>query len=604
MFKRLLGGKKGGKKDGKKGCRDSDRNTPTGPAKSLPPKAIPINDGVLLECCDQYPASQDRLAELLLDVKTRLRRMNVGDIAYVSRLVSANDENGCTALHLACKATDGGRLLSTIVGCPNLLTPRALAVRDSGDKGYTAVHYACANEREVVKHLLRLLAPAQLLIFDKSGAITPLHLACANEGSDVLGLLLDQGNPHLTSGRALVTAQALGHGKRGAATPLHLLCSNDAPHATGAVRSLVRAKLLDRGALKTKDKHGDTPLHLACNRTTGDVLRAFVEAKESHPDDGLGVPDFGERVVTPAALAARNKKGETPLHRASLNKFRQKFDVGGNVSGATGAIIIEALVARGLITADSLAVEDAAGHTPLYHAALNRQLEVLLALLVAFSPREGGGRLVTAYLCDATCTALAPIARARNAIKLLKDHARRELRATAKGPPSPTQAPAASAPPGWPTQLGPAAPPPPASPPQQSRDQAASAQDQPASPETSPRPKLPPRPRSPRAEYRLPPPSPPKKKTAASKSKPESRAMRLWRLAQEEQDASSDEGEPGGGAAVAVAAPAPAPAPPMPAPPTHQQPKKKVADAAPKETQEKNEEEEEVVKLEECVEID
>ena len=85
----------------------------------------------------------------------------------VSALVAARvdpevaDEYGRTALHLACKATDGGRLVSTLLPCPNLVTPRSLAVRDGGEKGWTAVHYACANEREVVKHLLRLLAPAQ-----------------------------------------------------------------------------------------------------------------------------------------------------------------------------------------------------------------------------------------------------------------------------------------------------------------------------------------------------------------------------------------------------------------------------------------------------------
>ena len=195
--------------------------------------------------------------------------------------------------------------------------------------GNTPLHWAALyNENPAVVQVL-LAAGAELEVRDKDGN-TPLCFAAENKNSAVVQVLLAAG------------AELEVRGKSGR-TPLYWATYNE--------NSAVIQALIDAGAdPKARNAWEGTPLHGA----------TYAVQRES----GSGAQSI--LLAVGAELEARDKDGNTPLHRAAA-KYNEN------------PAVVQVLLAAGA----ELEVRDKDGNTPLHRAADQNESSAVVQVLLA-----------------------------------------------------------------------------------------------------------------------------------------------------------------------------------------------------------------------------
>lgn len=320
-------------------------------------------------------------------------------------IIDVKNENGNTALHNAKSAEVIGKLLDK---APQLIeslnaantTPLFIAVLTDGqgavkeliargakvdlkDKfGNTPLHYAKSAQ---VIEMLAAQAPQLLDSIDKNDHTPLMRAVCKNDRNLVEALLR-------------VGAQAGTKDKKGN-TALHL--AKSAP----VIKMLLEEDEEDPELLMAKNERGETPLLAAAANNCLEVFEELLANEETVIDE---IDKFGNTAlhlaksapvvqkmlkVAPGLLEQKNGKGRTPLMRAAwagnLEAVNELLKSGAkadekNSEGDTAlhltdkASIIEAL----LVAAPQLLdAKNAKGNDPLVEATLNGKEELIKAML-------------------------------------------------------------------------------------------------------------------------------------------------------------------------------------------------------------------------------
>jgi ankyrin repeat protein len=268
--------------------------------------------------------------------------------------------------HLVCAATVGPHIdiLNALIAAraeQNLFTAAALGDADGvrtllladpaladrttdydllGEKGMTALHYACRSELGKVDeaHANRLVLCAELLLDQRparaDGPPSPLDLCAARGGNVRIAQLLMEHGWEPNVGTVLA---ALGHGQRHGRGNYDVaaLCldsgvdineklgSRTLLHAFAHQGDIVGTRwLVDHGArIDATDDGNNRPLHKACERnSTLKVVELLVERG--------------------ASLAAVNNNGETPLDMAIKNDKKSNAEYLRRI-GAEAARVVD-----------------------------------------------------------------------------------------------------------------------------------------------------------------------------------------------------------------------------------------------------------------------
>lgn len=207
--------------------------------------------------------------------------------------VMAVDKNGETALHLAMYAKP--ELVATLVrnGAP---------IGAMCNLGYTPLHRAA--QRCPVEFITALLPPAdgggdsgdvatsEILNAQIPTGETPLHLACQACSVEAVRALISRG------------AEINLHAGDVQRTPLHVIAKKCVGSADQMNAERIVKLLLKAGAdIAARDKHGDTPLHLAVINT---------------PTAATGSIPIVDRLLSGGAnTELLNEEGDSPLHLAA-----------------------------------------------------------------------------------------------------------------------------------------------------------------------------------------------------------------------------------------------------------------------------------------------
>ena len=233
-------------------------------------------------------------------------------------LVDWQDENGNTALHIACIHTklEIAKFLLNEMKCNPIIT---------NDKSQIPLHCACKKSTMncTLIDLLAQFAPASLNYQDTDGD-TPLHILCRNSNlKGVTIIAMHDCNFELQNNSG--------------ETPLHIVCSN--PESP---LELVKCVANCDPELKLKDSPCDTALHLACRNHSSKVIRYLLQnghqqATQIPNQDG----DLPIHILcTKSSLSSvqlvfgffkdfdqQNVHGDTPLHIALKNDISNEIIV-------------------------------------------------------------------------------------------------------------------------------------------------------------------------------------------------------------------------------------------------------------------------------------
>ncbi|XP_049627518.1 85/88 kDa calcium-independent phospholipase A2 isoform X2 [Suncus etruscus] len=259
--------------------------------------------------------------------------LGIRECFHHSRIISKENEEGCTPLHLACRKGDSEVLVELVHYCH-----AQLDVTDNN--GETAFHYAVQGDSSQVLQLLGKNASAGLNQVNNQG-LTPLHLACQLGKQEMVRVLLlcnarcnilgPTGYPIHTAMKfsqrgcaemiiSMDSNQIHSKDPRYGASPLHwaktaemarmLLKRGSDVNSTSSTGNtalhvaVMRNRfecvmvLLTHGAhAGARGEHGNTPLHLAMSKDNVELVKALIV--------------FGAEVDTP------NDFGETPMFMAS-----------------------------------------------------------------------------------------------------------------------------------------------------------------------------------------------------------------------------------------------------------------------------------------------
>ncbi len=267
---------------------------------------------------------------------------------------NAKDDNGWTPLLLAVYLNDNAIVSSVLVDAgaqPNV----------RNNSGWAPLHYAVNSEKRLTASiLLDAGADPNARTYDDAGS-TPLHMAAQNDDPLLVSTLLDMGaNPvarsadgrmpihsaaYYTDDRTVISTLLRG-GAGGDLTPAHVAVLN-------GDRAALTTALEGDADPNAADSYGWTPLHFA----------ALVARVISEP---ILVEDL---VAVGADAGARSLDGMTPVDQAAMYYG--------------GIAVVEALLAGGADPGSAGAQRDDDGHTPLHHATMTLQMEVIKALLEA-----------------------------------------------------------------------------------------------------------------------------------------------------------------------------------------------------------------------------
>ena len=255
-------------------------------------------------------------------------------------LDSLTNENGNTALHLAC--------LHGSLATVEVLTNYCQIISCNKQLN-TPIHLACdCGHTEVVSYLLTKWPEDKLCDeFKNEAGDTILHIACKRDYYNIVGILLEycsaihQNNCGNTSihiscirNQSKILEVLLNSFDNNAHQPifnqdgrtyLHVACENNSENCVSL--------LLKKGyedLVNVKDSEGNTPIHYNTNGVIIDKL--------------LKVPH--------CQVNSQNQEGNTPLHMACIT---------GNKTSVQLSVESERCK-------ESLTMENSSGHTPLYYA--------------------------------------------------------------------------------------------------------------------------------------------------------------------------------------------------------------------------------------------
>ena len=267
---------------------------------------------------------------------------------------NAKDDYGSTPLHLAAVWNDNAIVSSVLVDAgaqPNV----------RNNSGWAPLHYAVNSaKRLTVSILLDAGADPNARTYDAAGS-TPLHMAAQQDDPILVSTLLDMGAnsvarsadgrmpihsaAYYTDDRTVISTLLRG-GAGADLTPAHIAVLN-------GDRAALTTALEGDADPNAADSYGWTPLHFA----------ALVARVISEP---ILVEDL---VAAGADPGARSLDGMTPVDQAAMYYG--------------GIAVVEALLAGGADPGSAGAQRDDDGHTPLHHATMTLQMEVIKALLEA-----------------------------------------------------------------------------------------------------------------------------------------------------------------------------------------------------------------------------
>ena len=272
------------------------------------------------------------------------------------------NNKGELPLHLACKHKYGKKIvLLMIVGCD---------VNRQDEAGNTPLHMAYQNGRtDIVRYLVEE-RKCDFNVVNNKGEL-PLHLACKHKyGKEIVRLV--------SVGCDVNRQDEAGN------TPLHMACQNG---STDIVRYLVEERKCD--FLNVVNNKGELPLHLACKHTYDKEIVQLVSV-------GCDVDRQDEAGNTPLHMACQNcstdivqylveerkcdvnvanNKGELPLHLACQHRYGAQL-VTWNVNRHDKCKYIK-LVSVGC----DVNRQDEAGNAPLHMACQNGSTDIVQYLV-------------------------------------------------------------------------------------------------------------------------------------------------------------------------------------------------------------------------------
>ncbi|XP_071115151.1 uncharacterized protein [Haliotis cracherodii] len=309
--------------------------------------------------------------------------------------IMKQDVYGYTALHLASKAghKDVVRILLQRGADMNMLNK---------DKK-TAFHLACQNGNE---ESVKILIDFRADIHHRDWNTSPFHLACYNGHVGTVRILLDAGvdiedkdkgvTPLVIACKAWRLQLLEFLVERNANvyildSDLNSLLHIVARHVHGGHTDITKI-LLNQGLnINATNKHGETPLFLACERGHVDLVRLLVSKK--------------------ADLRESNTNGKTPLHEAcypvqatTVPKAKQDITlilintgVCVNVQDKSGQIPLHCACDRGYHFAD---MPDSQKFLKLLHNAQLHKVKYLLEHDANINCQDNSGRTPLHKACD------------------------------------------------------------------------------------------------------------------------------------------------------------------------------------------------------------
>lgn len=250
-------------------------------------------------------------------------------------------------------------------------------VNKKNRNGQTPLHQIAANYNEQVFTAL-IEYGADINMWRRDNHKTALHIAIFAKRKDCVEALLDA--------RADVTLTDVNRN-----TPLHLLAANidDAELAL---------RLIEMGAnVNEKNKHGDTPLHLACETHNVTAAKVLV-------DNGADVNITNGTLNDPLCVALYQKHINSKIislllvSRAKLNERHRANNPLHLACGKSFNLVTELISRKADVTLPSIG-----GRTPLHYAAFETpDIRIIKALLAAGadpSARDGNGCIPLHYAC-------------------------------------------------------------------------------------------------------------------------------------------------------------------------------------------------------------
>ena len=229
--------------------------------------------------------------------------------------VNRQDEAGNTPLHIACQ---NGSI--DMVGY--LVKKKNCDVNVVNDRGELPLHLAC--KRMYGKEIIQLVSVGCDVNRQDEAGNTPLHMACQNGSTDMVRYLVEEKKCGFN------VANNKGE------LPLHLACKR--MYGKEIIQLVSVGRDVNR-----QDEAGNTPLHMACQNGSTDMVRYLVEEKKC----GFNVA---------------NNKGELPLHLACKHRYSKT---------------IVRLVSVGC----DVNRQDEAGNTPLHMAFQNGSTDIVQYLV-------------------------------------------------------------------------------------------------------------------------------------------------------------------------------------------------------------------------------
>ncbi|CAC5391034.1 unnamed protein product [Mytilus coruscus] len=300
-------------------------------------------------CYNNFP-KDDHLSviNLLLDQKLLKRGADVNH----------NTEKSCTSLHIACKWKDifflrrknttnslldkNGKSFEADVskfGSPfpkhiqyssydihrsivQLLLEHQADVSLRNYKGQTALHFACESvDCDVVEMLLE--RKADITVCDNEGN-SPLDLACQREHTDVVKLLLDSITDISqldNDGKTVLHSVCKGYGSRRKDAE----SGNDIPYFlqgdTEGHKSIIELLFNKQADIHKRNKHGETPLHLACEYGPVDIVTMLLK-------EGADISLFdnkGQSTVFKACGGGNNDILDVLLEKMQMFQYATKM---------------------------------------------------------------------------------------------------------------------------------------------------------------------------------------------------------------------------------------------------------------------------------------
>lgn len=277
------------------------------------------------------------------------------------------DSDGNTALHIACSLTLDPTIINTIISV-NESSPR---IRNN--EGNTPLHLACINQCTIA--VQNLLTTRKCGLYMTNDALcTPFQCAKIRNNQVIMLLLIKE---------MYVIRDEHGN------SPLHLTCQR---------RDCQLAKFIieEKFNVSVRNDHGDTPLHLACRNGHTDLVHILIHAKSD--------------------LEAKNKNGNTPLNvacmGASLPVVKALVEINCDIMNKNndGDLCLHHVCRMGCLPIVKLIIHNCSKHlikepnkrgeTPLHESFQHNHLMVASFLIKKLARREGVYVLSAVSLLD------------------------------------------------------------------------------------------------------------------------------------------------------------------------------------------------------------